>query len=46
MKVKSVTEHRYNGETKKEGQIYELPKDLAERAISEGWVEVAEKKKG
>ena len=46
MKVKALIEHRYDGETKKEGQIYELPKELANRAISEGWVEaVAEKKK-
>lgn len=47
-KVRALTEHRYEGETKKEGQTYELPEKLASRAIAEGWVEAVgstEKKK-
>jgi hypothetical protein len=38
MKVKVLNEHRYNGETKEVGKSYELPNDLATRAIAEGWV--------
>jgi hypothetical protein len=46
MKVKTVVEHRYDGETKEAGKSYELPDALAKRAIAEGWVErVVEKKK-
>lgn len=45
MKVKSVVEHRFNGETKDVGQIYELPDELVARAIAEGWVEAAEEPK-
>lgn len=46
MKVKALVEHRHAGETKEVGKTYELPSEIATRAISEGWVEaVAEKKK-
>ena len=45
MKVKAVTEHRHDGETKKVGQTYELPDAIAKRAIAEGWVEAASEKK-
>jgi hypothetical protein len=46
MKVKALTEHRYEGETKEVGKkTYELPNDLATRAIAEGWVEAVVPKK-
>jgi hypothetical protein len=45
MKVKVLTEHRYEGETKEVGKTYELPNDVAKRWIAEGWVEAVHEKK-
>lgn len=45
MKVRALVEHRYEGETKKEGATYELPEKTAHRAIAEGWVEAVGEKK-
>lgn len=44
MKVKVLTEHRYEGEPKKEGQTYELPDKLAKPAIEQGFVKAVGKK--
>jgi hypothetical protein len=45
IKVKALTEHRHNGEPVPVGKIYDLPADIAPRAISEGWVVAVEEKK-
>jgi hypothetical protein len=45
MKVKVLAEHRYEGEPKEVDKSYELPNELAKRAISEGWVEAVQEKK-
>jgi hypothetical protein len=40
MRVKSLVEHRYHGETMEEGKTYDLtPESNAKRAIAEGFVE-------
>jgi hypothetical protein len=53
MRVRSLVEHRYHGDTMEEGKLYDLtPESAAKRAIAEGFVEevvshkaAAEKKK-
>jgi hypothetical protein len=45
MKVKALIEHRNGGETVEVGKIYELPDEIAKRAIAEGWVEAVQAKK-
>lgn len=40
MRVRALTEHRYNGEPIEEGKVYDLtPEANAKRAIAEGFVE-------
>lgn len=46
MKVRALEDHRFGGEEKSKGDIYELtPERAAQRAIAEGWVEEVGAKK-